>query len=197
MADNQNQPDPQVPASPSDQSASSDANRPDSFTPAKASGPTSADLSAVASAQEKADAKVDSDSAKSTSATFGDLLKDIKPEELIIQPSPDPSAPPPIFFPPDLSNVSNLSVQADPDLSVINAELSLRRQKANQARMAKRQARLDKLADEVKKRGRFTSTEAQEFFNLPQSTLCDYFQDLADHGIIKKFGKGRGMYYTI
>lgn len=78
----------------------------------------------------------------------------------------------------------------------LKEELESRRQKANQVRIAKRQAMLNKLATEVKGKGRYTSTQAQEKFNLPQSTLGDYFQDLVERGVIKKFGKGRGMYYT-
>ncbi len=154
--------------------------------------------------------------------SFGDLIKDIKPEESVIPPARDASQsdaggppvsseptvspipppqssplPPPISSPPPPSPISHQldqSVQLDQKLK---EALAIRRQKANAVRIAKRQKMLDKLATEVKEKGKYTSTEAQQKFDLPQSTLGDYFQDLVNQGVIKKFGKGRGMYHTV
>ena len=75
-------------------------------------------------------------------------------------------------------------------------ELELRRRKANATRLAKKQKKLDRLTNEVRNRGKFTSQEAQQFFDIPQSTLGDYFHILVSNGTIKQYGKGRGTYYT-
>ncbi|MBI5452224.1 helix-turn-helix transcriptional regulator [Candidatus Gottesmanbacteria bacterium] len=142
------------------------------------------------------------------STTFGDLLNQtVIPEPSINIPPIEPPIPPsPISPVPNqptqqtpaapAGGQSPVSTPTDIDQKLKEA-LAVRRQKANQVRMAKRQKMLDKLVVMVKEKGKYTSTEAQQKFNLPQSTLGDYFAQLVERGIIKKFGKGRGMYYTL
>jgi hypothetical protein len=126
------------------------------------------------------------------SFSFGDLLKKIKPED-----TPHPAVEiPPISQPsPQPVTVNQAEIQKQTD-EKLKTEFAESRRKGTQTRMAKRQKMLDKLMEEVRSKGKLTSREAQEKFNLPQSTLGDYFQDLVSQNIIKKFGRGRGMYYT-
>jgi len=174
--------------------------------------------------------------------TFGDLLKNIKPQDIspdlftikhdepIVSPPqpssdkpspavvspPSPASPAPALQP-TVSTTSPPSSQLDQSdkfvqspHQVIDQEkveeladeriksmLTEKRLKANQARTSRRQKALGQLKQLIQSRGKLTSREAQLLMHLPQSTLGDYFRDLVKTGAIKKFGKGRGMYYTL
>ncbi len=131
----------------------------------------------------------------STSSTpvpisFGDLIKDIKPEESVIP----PLSVPPI---PSIPQISSFPSSPPSPVSPSSDQLSLRRQKANQVRSQKKAKHLSKIMELAKNTKSISNTDIQRLLRVSQSTATNYLSELVNRGILKRQGIRGGAKYTL
>ncbi len=135
------------------------------------------------------------------SISFGDLIKDIKPEESVIQPpAPVPSEPTitSIPTPPPITINSPPIPSAPPSPASPSSDQSfLRRQKANQVRSQKKTNHLSKIMELAKHTPSISNTDIQRLLHVSQSTATNYLAELSRRGLLKRLGIRGGAKYTL
>ena len=76
-------------------------------------------------------------------------------------------------------------------------QLSLRRQKANQARSRKKQNHLSKIMELARNARSVSNTDVQRLLHVSQSTATNYLAELASKGLLKRQGIRGGTKYTL
>lgn len=188
------------PSSPTTESASIKPEPPQSaqntpmadFDPAKSTPTTFGDLlsdnTSPVSPPPPA-APTTNDQPPTNNFSFGDLIKDIKPEESVIQPPPVPPTSPPISLP--VTNYQPLTT------NISSPNLSVNRFKANQARIQKKAAHLQKILDLAKTKGKINNQDIRNVLRSSQSTVTQYLKELVSGGKLKKEGKAKATYYSL
>ncbi len=123
-----------------------------------------------------------------------------EPEAVLIPQSADPIAPTapevadkpapiePIQAeqPKDSPPASNSSIQ----LSGIDFRARMR-----EAKIRKREARLEKILSFVREKGKITNDEVQKLLRVSDATATRYLRELVNRGLLRKGGATRGVYY--
>ncbi len=84
--------------------------------------------------------------------------------------------------------------QVDEKLKV---ELDARRQKANQARLQKKEDNLKKIFELVQTKRVVSNDEVRDFLHVSQSTATNYLSEMVNRGMLKKEGERGGAKYSI
>ncbi len=115
-----------------------------------------------------------------------------KPAEQTPQQSEEPK-PPEIPQNPQVSD-DEIQKQVDEKLKV---ELDARRQKANQARLQKKEDNLKKIFELVQTKRVVSNDEVRDFLHVSQSTATNYLTEMVNRGMLKKEGERGGAKYTV
>jgi len=140
--------------------------------------------------------------------------EEVKPPETT-QPAPEPPkpeeteqtpvevVPPPIKLEPEKPTeqpespqVSEEEIQKQVD-EKFKVELDARRQKANQARLQKKENNLKKIFDLVQSKRVVTNDEVRDLLHISQSTATNYLTEMVNRGMLKKEGERGGAKYSI
>lgn len=122
----------------------------------------------------------------------------LEPEKLTEQPQ-QPENPLPVEADakagqnPQLSP-EDIQKQVDEKLKV---ELDLRRQKANEARIKKKEENLTKIFNLVQSKRVVTNDEVRDLLHVSQSTATNYLTEMVNRGMLKKEGERGGAKYSI
>ena len=79
----------------------------------------------------------------------------------------------------------------------LKVELDARRQKANQARLQKKEDNLKKIFGLVQSKRVVTNDEVRDFLHVSQSTATNYLTEMVNRGMLKKEGERGGAKYSI
>ena len=79
----------------------------------------------------------------------------------------------------------------------LKVELDARRQKANQARLQKKEDNLKKIFELVQSKRVVTNDEVRDFLHVSQSTATNYLAEMVNRGMLKKEGERGGAKYSI
>jgi len=92
--------------------------------------------------------------------------------------------------------ISDEEIQKRVDEKLI-VELDARRQKANQARLQKKEDNLKKIFELVQSKRVVTNDEVRDLLHVSQSTATNYLAEMVNRGMLKKEGERGGAKYSI
>ena len=140
--------------------------------------------------------------------TVQPVQEEAKPEEAPQQPTAE-EVPPPIKLepekpaeqsqqaePPQNPQISDEEIQKQVD-EKLKVELDARRQKANQARLQKKEDNLTKIFNLVRSKRVVSNDEVRDFLHVSQSTATNYLSEMVNRGMLKKEGERGGAKYSI
>ncbi len=127
------------------------------------------------------------------------VQKQPKPEEVPppIKLEPEkPAEQPQQPEPPQNPQISDEEIQKQVD-EKLKVELDARRQKANQARLQKKEDNLKKIFELVQSKRMVTNDEVRDFLHVSQSTATNYLTEMVNRGMLKKEGERGGAKYSV